>query len=975
MILTPPPVKPANVHSPKKLIEVSIPLDAINAACTREKAIRHGHPSTMHLWWARRPLAAARAVLFASLVNDPGYVNKDFRHGVNKEEAQKKREALWKIIEDLVVWEISNNPYVLKRAHDAIVESWQETCRYNKNHPQAAELFNPNKLPAFHDPFAGGGAIPLEAMRLGLESFASDLNPVPVLINKAMIEIPPKFRDKKPSGPLPEGEVEDLAPWAGNQGLAEDIRRYGLWMLNEARKKIGQYYPEVEITAELAEGRDDLKGLVGQRFPVIAWIWARTVKSPNPMYADIDVPLASTFVLSKKAGQEVYIEPVIQGSHYSFVVKQGKCPKDLELGTSAGKRAAFKCLLSGTPISYEYIRDEGRSKGLHEVPFAIVLSGTKGRLYVSPTNVNLPPHRTVEDLRAFTPLPNDTRDFRTQLYGLKSYEDLFSDRQFLALTTFSNLITNEEDPTSTVVHKATQDAIAAGMPDDNVSLSQGGTGARAYGEAIGLYMAFVVDRSADRSSTICTWDSGRQTIRNTFGRQAIPMTWDFAEANPFCEASGSWINMLTWVSKCVGELPVHSFGTVFQAAAQNQTISEGKVISTDPPYYDNVGYADLSDFFYVWLRRNVSPIFPDVCGTLATPKKEELIASQYRQGSKVKAEAFFLSGMTEVMTRLGEQAHPAFPVTIYYAFKQSETKADGTTNTGWVTFLEAVLRAGFQITGTWPLRTEMANRSIASNANALASSMVLVCRRRPTDALSVSRKQFHRELKVRLNEALQDMTGGGSQKAIAPVDLSQAIIGPGMEVFSQYSEVLSADGTKLTVSDALKMINGFLDEDAFDQATQFAMQWFKTSHWEVGAFGVADGLARAKDTSVARLEASGILTSGKGKVQLIHWKNLPRDWNPENDDDIPLWEACHHLIQAMQEEGSERAAKLLAALRDRSDSNLNIALFCSAMYTICERAGWTDDAMVYNELSQALPDIEQQADGFRKQKPEQINLF
>ena len=929
----------------------------------------------MHLWWARRPLAAARAVLFASLVNDPGYVNKDFRHGVNKEEAQKKREALWKIIEDLVIWENSNNPEVLKRVQDAIVESWQETCRYNKNHPQAAELFNPDKLPAFHDPFAGGGAIPLEAMRLGLESFASDLNPVPVLINKAMIEIPPKFRDKKPSGPLPTGEGESLAPWVGNQGLAEDIRRYGLWMLNEARKKIGQYYPEVEITEELAQGREDLKGLVGQKFPVIAWIWARTVKSPNPMYSDIDVPLASTFVLSKKVGQEAYVEPAIRGSSYSFIVKHGKCPKDLELGTSAGKRAAFKCLLSGTPISYEYIREEGCTKGLGAVPLAMVLSGAKGRLYVPPAQQKKRLLENIRNLRMATRLPGDTRDFKTPLYGITTYEDLFSDRQYLALNTFSNLITNEEDPTSTVVYKATQDAIAAGMSDDNVPLSEGGTGARAYGEAIGLYMAFVVDKCADYWSTICTWNINRSGLRNTFGRQAIPMSWDFAEANPLGDSIGSWFNHLDNVVGVVRNLPIHSEGKVFQAAAQSQTISEGKVISTDPPYYDNVGYADLSDFFYVWLRRNVNAIYPDVCGTLATPKKEELIASQYRQGSKAKAEVFFLSGMTEVMTRLGKQAHPAFPVTIYYAFKQSETKADGTTNTGWVTFLEAVLRAGFQITGTWPMRTERNGRTIGIGANALASSIILVCRRRSDAAPSISRKQFQRELKVRLNEALQDMTNGGSQKAIAPVDLSQAIIGPGMEVFSQYSEVLSADGSKLTVSDALKMINGFLDEDAFDQATQFAMQWFKTSHWEAGEFGVADGLARAKDTSVARLEASGILTSGKGKVQLIHWKNLPRDWKPENDDDIPLWEACHHLIQAMQEEGSECAAKLLAVLQDRSDLNLNIALFCSAMYTICERAGWTDDAIVYNELSQALPDIDQQADGFRKQKPEQINLF
>lgn len=970
----PPPAKHASVHSPKKLIEVNIPLDAINAACIREKAIRHGHPSTMHLWWARRPLAAARAVLFASLVNDPGYVNKDFRHGVNKEEAQKKRETLWKIIEDLVVWENSNNPEVLKRAHDAIVESWQETCRYNKNHPQAAELFNPNKLPAFHDPFAGGGAIPLEAMRLGLESFASDLNPVPVLINKAMIEIPPKFRNKKPSGPMPDGETENLAEDIGNQGLAEDIRRYGLWMLKEARKKIGQYYQEVEITEALAKDRDDLKGFVGRKYPVIAWIWARTVKSPNPMFNDIDVPLVSTFELSKNAGQETYIDPVIHGNSYSFVVRRGKCPDKLKNGTKRGRGANFECLISGSPITADYIKNAGMNHQMGTRLMATVIDGPKGRIYLSPT---LQP-KIQDDLITWIPetvLAQDPRALWTVSYGLARFCDLFSQRQLLALTTFSNLIHNSDDVASTVVYRATKDAIAAGMSNDNIPLAQGGTGAKAYGEAIGLYMAFVVDKCADYLSTICTWNINRSGLRNTFARQGIPMSWDFAEANPFGNSIGSWSNHLDNIVKVIRNLPILSEGKVFQAAAQSQMISHGKVISTDPPYYDNVGYADLSDFFYVWLRHNVSEIFPDICSTLATPKREELIASQYRQGSKLKAEDFFLSGMTDVMKRLGELSHSAFPITIYYAFKQSETKEDGTTNTGWVTFLEAVLKAGFQITGTWPMRTERNGRTVGIGANALASSIILVCRKRPETAPSISRKQFQRELKVRLTEALDDMTSGGSQRAIAPVDMSQAIIGPGMEVFSQYSEVLSADGSKLSVSDALKMINGFLDEDAFDQATQFAMQWFKTVHWDAGEFGVADGLARAKGTSVARLEASGILTSGKGKVQLIHWKNLPSDWDPEKDDDIPQWEACHHMIKVLQEDGSEGAAKLLAALRDRSTENLNIALFCSAMYTFCERAGRPDDAIVYNELSQALPDIEQQADGFRKQKPEQIDLF
>lgn len=336
------------IKSPRKLIEVALPLDDINKAAAREKSIRHGHPSTLHLWWARRPLAAARAVLFAQLVNDPGYqTGEGFTRGVNKKDAARERERLFAIIRELVKWENTNNEDVLNAAREEIRKSWRETCDLNKKHPDAATLFNPDKLPAFHDPFAGGGAIPLEAQRLGLESYASDLNPVAVLINKAMIEIPPKFAGIKPVGPLPKAaeptarETKEMhEDWSGAKGLAEDVRRYGYWMREEAQKRIGHLYPKVEVTGDMARDRKDLKPYVGKQLTVIAWLWARTVRSSNPAYSDVEVPLASTFLLSTKKGKEAWVEPVVQDKSYRFEVRtaaagDGKPPESASGGTNA----------------------------------------------------------------------------------------------------------------------------------------------------------------------------------------------------------------------------------------------------------------------------------------------------------------------------------------------------------------------------------------------------------------------------------------------------------------------------------------------------------------------------------------------------------------------------------------------------------------------------------------------------------------
>ncbi|ENO82825.1 hypothetical protein B447_02371 [Thauera sp. 27] len=942
------------IKTPKKLIEVALPLDAINVAAAREKSIRHGHPSTLHLWWARRPLAAARAVIFAQMVNDPGY-ERHLGRGVNKEKAAIERERLFKIIEDLVQWENTNNEEVLARAREEIWKSWRETCALNKGHPQAAELFNSDKLPAFHDPFAGGGALPLEAQRLGLESYASDLNPVAVTINKAMIEIPPRFAGRAPVGPrIPGDKQGKLAEdWSGAKGLAEDVRRYGAWMRAEAEKRIGHLYPKIEVTAEMVAERPDLKPLMGQSLTVIAWLWARTVKSPNPAFSHAEVPLASTFVLSSKAGKEAYVEPVVAGDSYRFTVKVGTPPESAKDGTKLGRGANFQCLLSDTPIEPKHIKAEGVAGRLGQRLMAVVAEGVRSRVYLSPTELHEATARQAQpEWKPETPLPDDPRNFWTLNYGLSKFGDLFTPRQLVALTTFSDLVQE-------AIEKCRQDALTAGLADDGTGLDAGGSGATAYAQGVGLYLGFAIDKATDYWSSICTWHSSRELIRNTFGRQAIPMTWDYAETNAFSDSAGNISSGVEWARKVIELSPTLVPGWVFQADAQSQTVSRNKVVSTDPPYYDNIAYADLSDFFYVWLRKSLKPIFPGLYATLAVPKAEELVATPYRHGSKEKAEAFFLDGMTRAIHNLAEQAHPAFPVTIYYAFKQAETKGDaGTSSTGWETFLDAVIRAGFALTGTWPMRTELGNRMIGSGTNALASSIVLVCRKRDADAATVGRREFLRELNAVLPEALMDMTRGGINSPVAPVDLSQAIIGPGMAIFSQYGAVLEADGKPMSVRTALQLINRFLAEDDFDHDTQFCLHWFEGQGWATGKYGEADVLARAKGTSVTGLTEAGVVESGKGDLRLLKWAEMPRDWNPETDTRVPVWEALHQLIRALNQDGEAAAGSLLARMPARAEP---IRALAYRLYTLCERKGWAEDARAYNELITAWSGVERGA--------------
>jgi putative DNA methylase len=940
----------SNIKTPKKLIEVALPLDDINIACAKEKMPGIGpHPRGIHLWWARRPLAAARAVIFAQMVNDPGY-ERSLGRGVNKKDAQIERERLFTIIRKLVLWENTNNEEVLAEAREEIWKSWRETCALNKSHPDAASLFNPEKLPAFHDPFAGGGALPLEAQRLGLESYASDLNPVAVMINKAMIEIPPKFAGLAPVGPLPPATNKKTATrdafedWSGAKGLAEDVRRYGYWMREEAFKRIGHLYPQVDLNTGLPVFTSPTEKNEGNVAPVIAWLWARTIKSPNPAFSHIDVPLISSFILSSNKGKEAWIEPIVNGDQYYFKVKTGKPPLNANEGTKVGRGGHFKCLISGTTINVNEIREQGKAGRIGQRLLAVVAEGKSRRCYLSPTvEMEEIAKKACPEWKPETEINHNPRDIRTQLYGLTKYGDLFTPRQLLALTTLTELVQE-------VRTKVKADAIIAGMIDDENGLDTGGTSATAYSEALSVYLAFTVDRTCDFSNSVTRWVPGNQKVMNLFAKQAIAMTWDYPEANVLENTVGGFLPAANYIANCIKKLSPSSIGYAFQTDAQSQNISTNKVISTDPPYYDNIGYADLSDFFYVWMRRALKSVYPKLFSTMTVPKAEELVATPYRHGNKENAEKFFLDGMTEAMHRLAQQAHPAFPTTIYYAFKQSDTTDIGTGNTGWETFLEAVLRAGFAINGTWPMRSEQTHRIIGMGNNALASSIVLVCRQRDTNAATISRREFIRELKQELTEALEVMIGGAiGISPVAPVDLAQAVIDPGMAIFSKYAAVLEADGNAMSVHDALVLINRTVTEggDDFDADTQFALSWFDEQGWSEGEFGKADVLARAKGTSVSGVADAGVLETGAGKVRLLKWAQYPEDWSPEHDNRTPVWEALHQLIRVLNQHGESAAGNLLSRMPERSAAIRQLAY---RLYTLCERKGWAEDARAYNEL-------------------------
>lgn len=899
----------------RKLIEVALPLEAINRESARERSIRRGHPSTLHRWWARRPLAACRAVLFAQLVDDPSSRPEEFP----TEEAQAaERQRLFDLIQQLVVWENTSDERLLAEAHAEILRSCD-------GHP-----------PAILDPFAGGGSIPLEAQRLGLEAHASDLNPVAVLINKALVEIPPQWAGQSPVFPGAAGSR--LRGWPGATGLAEDIRRYGRWMRDEAERRIGHLYPKAVL--------DD-----GRLAPVIAWLWARTVTCPNPA-CGIAMPLVRSWWLGRKKGKEAYVVPITGGPRIEFTI--GNDPRLAPAKTSDGtvSRTGARCVACGSAVPLADIRVEGKAGRLGAQLMATVAVGKGRRIYLAPT----PEHEKAADV----PLPDDIpeteippnpRYLTTTNYGLDRQADLFTPRQLTVLTAFSDLVKEARG-------RVLADAIGAGLSADGPGPESDGTAARAYADSVAIYLGITVSRIIDRHSAVSTWDASqsKEQVRGVFARQALPMAWDFAEGDILGRSSGALSESVEWVARAVDRLGA-GVGSATQSDAARRAY-KGLLVSTDPPYYDNVGYADLSDFFYVWLRRCLREHLPVLFGTVLTPKSDELVADPHRHRGNALAERFFESGFVDVFRRIRQGTTGDFPTTVFYAFKQAETGKGGTASTGWEMLLEGMIRSGWEVTATWPIRTELGNRLRSLNSNALASSVVLALRPRTGDADAVNRRSFLGALKAELPESLLELQQG----SIAPVDLAQAAIGPGIRIFSRYSRVVEADGSDLTVRTALVLINQVLDEvlteqeGDFDSATRFCLKWFQQYAFNEGDSGEADVLSRATNTSVRGLERGGIFRAVAGRARLLGTTDLDTGWDPGRDTRISVWEVVVRLAKALDESGPAEASLLMQAAGQRVDLDTAKEL-TYLLYSICERKGWPQTALLFNGLGTSWNDL------------------
>ncbi len=959
----------------KKLIEVSLPLEAINKESAREKSIRHGHPSTLHLWWARRPLAACRAVLWSSLVDDPsGYI-------ADEAAANEERERLFRILEKLVLWENVNNEEVLEEAKLEIARSVARNLGVDVPIGRdAIREFLATKAPPVLDPFAGGGSIPLEAQRLGLRAYASDLNPVAVLINKALIEIPPKFAGMPPVHPPALVGADGHPPktgkgkkgagqaelwtreWKGAQGLAEDVRYYGQWMRDEAEKRIGHLYPKAKITAEILAERPDLKaqGLKpGDKLTVIAWLWARTVKCPNPA-CGAQMPLVRSFALSTKKGKEAWVEPTIEGNQVRFGIKTGSG----QTPESTVNRNGARCICCGTPVAFDYIREEGKSGRMSEQMMTIVADAPKSRIYLDPISEHETIAKNVRPVwKPETNLPEKALGFRVQLYGMTRHQDLFSYRQLFLLTTFVDLA---KEISARILSEATSNF----------------TNPKEYANSVVTYLAFAIDKMTTTNSAICTWQTEPTRLVAAFSRQAIPMVWDYAEANPFSDAAGDYRLGILSITEVLERLSGDVIGNVQNKDAMQISESDDflPMVSTDPPYYDNIGYADLSDYFYTWLRNSLSENYPDLFKTVLVPKAQELIATPFRfDGDRGKANYFFENGLTKVFANINRLQNAEYPLTVFYAFKQSESDNDNelveqinsVASTGWETMLEGLVRSGFLVTGTWPVRTEL-TVALKSSVSALASSIVLVCRPRLADAGTATRREFLAALKKELAPALRQLQKGN----IAPVDFAQAAIGPGMAVYSRYSAVLEADGTPMRVRAALGLVNQFLDEflaeqeGEYDSDTRWALAWYEQFGHNEAAYGVAETLSKAKNVSIQGLVEAGILEARAGKVRLLRRDELDPEWDPHKDKPPTAWEAAQQLIYALDKQGESSAAALLGQLGGLAETIRDLAY---RLYTLCERKSWAQDALVYNMLVVAWPRLRELA--ARKETPGQGNLL
>ena len=907
----------------RKLIEVDLPLAAINRESARDKFITHGHPSTLHIWWARRPLAACRAVIFASMVDDPSSCRDEFP---SENEQRIERERLHDLLRELVKWENTDEskPAVKVLLAEARYEIARSLARSRDETAPTdpADVLNylRNQTLPIYDPFAGSGSIPLEAQRLGLQATASDLNPVAVLLNKALIEIPPKFHNRPPVNPeadrigmmVGRGKKKQRLPWRGASGLADDLRYYGAWMREEAFRRIGYLYPK----AKLSDGSDAT---------VIAWVWTRTIPCPNPA-CGVRMPLLNTFQISKKQNNEHWIRPVVdyEAKGVSFVVQ--KHSGDVPEGGTVDRNGAI-CIACNNAIPLAYVREQGRAGNMIEQMTAIVVEGDRRRLYVSPTDEHIRAAISAEPAWRPTQTITKTPKVSALTYGATHWHQLFTERQLTALTTFSDL----------------QRAVR------NQVIQEGGS--NDYAEAVCTYLALAIGREADMCSSFDRWHTSGEKVSGVFGRQAIPMIWDFVESNPFSNSTGNWMAHIEWIAKVIERLPANANSGVVHQADASTTIhtQDGPVIVTDPPYYDNINYADLSDFFYVWLRPLLRDAYPDLFAGILTPKDEEITAIPSRFDDCRRR---FEDLLSKTLKLIRERCSPEFPSSIFYAYKQQEEERAGRTSTGWETMLNAIVSAGFQIVGTWPMRTEGSVRLNALAANVLASSVVLVCRPRPDDAPIATRRQFFDALEKELPEALDQLTQKGH---IAPTDLAQAAIGPGMRIYSRYSRVETISGEPVLVREALAAINRAIadyderQEGDLDSESRFCLDWLKQYGYEEGPYGEAETLALAKDVAIGKLHSDGLLIAERGRVKL-----LPLDAFSDSEQltlsDTTAWEGCFRMAYHLNREEGRGIEGAASVGREMGSNVESVERLARILYNHYDRQGNSQNAVIFNNL-------------------------
>jgi putative DNA methylase len=932
-----------------KLIEAALPLPEINDASAYDKMPGIGpHPKGIHHWWARLPLPTARAILFASVVDDP---SAHIDRWPTEEAQNAERERLFDIIRKMMGKKMHEHPETYNEARAEMLKHCE------------------GKLPAVFDPFAGGGSIPLEACRLGFDAYAGDLNPVAVLLNKCNLELTPRWIGRHPVNPDDRKKIGGAEPWHAASGLAADVRSYARLVRERAEEELAHLYPNVPLARELGGGEAN----------VVAWIWARTVASPNPTARGMHVPLISTYWLSNKKGSETWLEAIIDKGRrtYRFEVRTG-APKDRAVvgsGTKLGN-SGFRCLLTDDPIPFSYVRDEGRRGRLGVTLLAVVAERARGRAYVGSNSDQINAAQSANP-SGFpeTDLPDEALGFRVQNYGFKQHWQMFTPRQLSAMTTASDLIKR----------------VASDIRRDATSASLGRDDADAYARTVVTFLGLALDRCADFNNAFCRWSSSNQKVMNLFGQPIVRMVWDFAEANFLGDSVGGWATCSDYVADCIEVIPVGSAsGNARQIdAATGANGLRGLIVSTDPPYYDNIGYAALSDFFYVWLRRTIGDNYPDLFSTVLVPKIPELTASPERfEGDKEKAKTHFESGFRKAFAALLEKIDPRFPLTVYYAFKQADEESgaeqnseDGSSTqidltTGWETLLDSLIASGFQITGTWPVRASQAWRLRAMGANALASYIVLASRARPAGAPQTDRRSFVAELKKDLPLALRHLQQGN----VAPVDFAQAAIGPGMSIFSRYARVLESTGNPMSVRTALSLINQSLTEvlsqqdDEFDPDTRWAIAWFEQHGFGEGDFGEAEILSKAKVTAVAGLQQAGIVLSKKGKVRLLRPEELPREWDPVKDRRLAIWEMTHHLVRVYFQEkaGDERTADLLRKLGSRGEIARDLAY---RLFDVCEKKKRSQEAQAYNALVLGWSEIARLARESGGSRGEQAQMF